>query len=1146
MSIQPKPQPQSLSTEPDVIQARAADPQASVGVAASAGTGKTKILIDRVLRLLLPRPDGTPGSPPHKILCLTYTKAAAGEMRQRLTRRLSAWAVIKQEELEKELAALLGTSLSAEICEAARRLFADIADAPGGGIGMMTIHSFCQSVLGRFPLEAGIAPGFEVVEDSTDLFEKAVERTLSAAAKNSLLQQSLSRLTGEIDVERLPVLLRAFIRERGEVARIIGPWGIDGLYARLCEALDTEQGITSENILRQSCADTAFAAEDLRRAVPALLNGTAKTDIPRGEAIAGFLSATPQQRAENFADYRQCFFKVNGEFYKSYATAAVIKAMPDCEDILRAEALRLQELAERCNRALCARLTADLFTIASAVLEEYDNIKKAGALLDFDDLILRTRDLLRAHTDGGKPMTPWVLYKLDQGIDHILVDEAQDTSPEQWDIAAALADEFFSGQSARDHVRRTMFAVGDFKQSIYSFNRAEPRLFATMQENFRTQAQNAGEEWRTENLDTSFRSALAILEAVDAVFSASAAALGTATVSHKTKRGGQEGLVELWPLTPYVTARNSRTNADDFWQPPLNEQERQDGPAALAQTIAATVQSWIGKEQLPARDRPIEPGDIMILLRTRTPFFNSLVRALKERNIPVSGIDRMVLNEQIAVQDLLAAAQFALLPEDDLTLACLLKSPLLGWSEEDLMNMAAYRPEGTSLWSALRTHGRDVPWLQNLIDHAGSLRPFEFFSMILTRPCPADPQGGMRAMTARLGSDARDPLDELLSICLDFERSNIPSLQNFLHWQQHSESEVKRELEESGGRLRIMTVHAAKGLQAPIVILPDTISMPAIRLNERLLWPHKTGLEVPLFSPRKEMDCSLYARHLQAIKTAQEEEYRRLLYVAMTRAEDRLYTCGHGSSADAPEGSWYALIRAGLKALPGTAESEDGTLRLHRAQSKPPDNVAKTAQTKDQAKPLPVWLHEPAPAEKSGPELLVPSRPAIPDPPARSPLAPAAAERFRRGNIAHKMLQFLPSLPQQKRHAAAKAFLQQTAPDLESLADEILAILENPEFAKFFAPDSLAEAPITGLLPDGRLVSGQIDRLLIEEKEIWILDYKTNRPPPLTQKDVPAAYIAQMRAYRDTLAAAYPGRVIHTALLWTDGPRLMKLDLSDA
>lgn len=1148
-------------------QRRAADPLVSAWVGASAGSGKTKVLTDRVLRLLLPRPDGQPGSDPEKILCLTFTKAAAGEMALRIGRELGHWAVLPEPELAVTLERLLGRTPTPEILGAARQLFARVIDAPGG-IRILTIHSFCKSILSRFPLEAGLSPGFEVIEEgeARRLLDAATAQTLENSGADDTLAEAVDLLAAEQTREQFRALVEDLVQERLQLERLAQRcWGAEGIYTEICRFLGLPPGQDAVHVILDACANGSFEEEALRRVAQALAAGGGKSDLKRARTLSSWLDATPQARVAQFDSYREVFFTKEGDLRKALASKAAKARDPECEPPLTREAQRLAAVQERVKSAECAGLTRALLRIGLDIINIYRSLKEKRGVLDYDDLVTRTLNLLQGRSMGMEEAdaAPWIMYKLDQGIDHVLIDEAQDTNPEQWEIVAALCSEFFAGEGAHAGLSRTVFSVGDAKQSIFSFQRAAPDRFARMRSHFETLARAAGAGWERVEMDVSFRSGRSVLRLVDAVFAEDSARSGVSEspVRHLSSRQGQAGLVELWPVFGPPEGENAQ-EIEGLWTPPVAARDTASGAARLAGRIAATIRGWIDSgEPLPSRGRAVRAGDVLILVRSRTAFVGQLVRALKLRGVSVSGVDRMILTEQLAVRDLLALAAFALLPEDDLSLACALKSPLVGIGEEALFTLCHGRK--ASLWARLRAdpeHEKTANWLNALIVRAASGRPYEFFTGILQEPCPAD-DSGLKAIRARLGEEALDPLDELLNAALDSDRTGSGTLRGFLKALSRPGGGIKRQTEDFADCVRIMTVHGAKGLQAPIVFLPDTLRGPSSRRTSRLLWPDRTGAPTPLWTPRGELAPKPYRAAFDILRARDDEEYRRLLYVALTRAEDRLYVCGHRGGREPLDESWYHYIARAFRALENVQESvfegykasiaEEGPgilFRISDPQTESPDRIR--AERGEAA--LEVgdsrWLRRPPPPEPSPPRPLTPSRPADPDPAVLSPLAEGDAQRFRRGVLTHRLLQIIPDFPRAKRAEAMERFLDTQAADLpaelrEDIGCEVLKILESQEFAPLFGPGSLAEVPVTGLLGDGRLVSGQIDRLLVTEKQIVIVDYKTNRPPPQDPKDVPLAYRNQLRAYHDTLARIWPGREIRTFLLWTDGPRMMEVAL---
>lgn len=1111
--------------DPDQLQRRAADGACSAWVVASAGTGKTKVLTDRVLNLLLG------GSAPEHILCLTFTKAAAAEMTNRLHERLGHWAVMEDGKLRQALQYLTGEAPDHEKCHDARRLFARVLDA-AGGMKILTIHAFCQSLLRRFPLEAGVAPHFEVMDERSakEALAEAREAVLARArsGQDARLAEALAEVTAHLGETRFGDLLDLLSLERARLA---------ALPENVALVTAGKLGIASAPPPDPHACDAAA----LRRAAAILTESKAVTDRRRGDAIAAFL-ANPAPRPADFAAYSAAFLTEKDEIRKQIITKSLAAANPDVEKALLAEAERVRTACAALHAHAIQRATAALLDLAAALLAEYETRKRLHGFLDYEDLILRSAALLR------RPgVAPWVLFKLDGGLEHILIDEAQDTNPEQWQVVTALAEEFFAGMGTRETVR-TIFAVGDTKQSIYSFQRADPREFLRMRGHFAGMAR----ELRPVALDISFRSTEAVLAAVDAVFAGPAGvgvALDGTPIHHTAHRAGHGGLVEIWPTAAEVAGDSEDGSA---WEPPMTQRHAPSPRSRMAQAIAAQLRHWLDTgERLAARGRAVHPGDVMVLVRRRDGFVADLVRALKDRDIPVAGVDRMMLTEQLAVEDLVALGEFLLLPEDDLTLACVLKGPLFGLAEETLFALAHNRRG--SLWEALKAEAERDPilaaireTLSALLARADFTAPYELYAEIL------GPRRGRRAILERLGPDAADPIDEFLGLTLAYEREHVPSLQGFLHWLVTGTTEVKRDLGQGGqDEVRVMTVHGAKGLQAPIVFLPDTVQVPE-RMSP-LFWLDDA---FPVWVPKPGIHPASVEAARALTKQRMEEEYRRLLYVAMTRAEDRLYVCGWEGRKAAPPGNWHALVREGLAgcavpfdfdntALVG-AQGWNGTgLRLlGRQEAKARDDNAFLARPRGEAV-LPLWAKAPPPPEPRPAHPLAPSLPAGEEPATRSPLdgAPFNPAGFQRGLLIHRLLQLLPDLDPSRRREAAAAYLSRplhglTPVQQAEILAETLGVLEDPDLAGLFGPDSEAEVPITGLVGD-YAVSGRIDRIVVRPDEVLIVDYKTLRPAPACPENIPYIYLRQLAAYRATVQAIYPGRQVRCILLWTDGPRFM-------
>ena len=1106
---------------------RATDPTASAWVSANAGAGKTTLLTDRVTRLLLA------GADPARILCLTYTKAAAAEMGKRLFGRLGEWALLPDDELKGKLAAIGENATAKRKLREARRLFAKALETPGG-LKIQTIHSFCQHLLTRFPIEANIPPRFSVLDErsASELMQAARDTVLSNAASDPILSDAIATLSIRTADGRFAEILGLALSQAGKIEeRLTGHGGLEKLFVHQREVLGSAPGEDENVVIAKLCAEIAREQSQWREIARWLIEG-GKRDRERGDRLAAFLETGCAPKSYDLL--RGTVLGKDLEPYKDIASKDLRTASPGNDTRARALQQRILDTEERRKAAACATLTEAFLRVALAVLSEYKRLKRERAALDYDDLIQATLTLLET---GDAAL--WVLYKLDGGLEHILIDEAQDTSPEQWEIVAKLAEEFFAGEGRRENVPpRTLFAVGDEKQSIFSFQGARPEGFGKNRGIFMKRAEDAHMIFHSLRPAVSRRSGKAILKFVDAVFENASAADGlTSTgdpIVHEPSRE-TPGRVEVWKPVPPPDAPNP-----DPWDAPVDAQRSDSAASQLANQIARRIAGWIkDKAAIPGTGKPVTPGSIMVLIRRRNAFTEEMIRKLMEHNVPVAGADRMVLTKQIAILDLVALGRFALLPEDDLTLAALLKSPLLGLSEDDLFALA--NPRKGTLWRELTARRAENPawerahaFLDEVLAQADFLPPFEFYARILGK-------GARRRIAARLGEEAEDAIDEFLALALAHESAHSPSLENFLAWFEQGASEIKRDMEQEGGAVRVMTVHGAKGLEADIVITPDTVQIP------------EHGKRAGLFFTD---DCVFYgmpadsapialSNAKQAEQLREMQEYRRLLYVAATRAREWLIVCGYEPKRKRTSDlSWYAHVEHAARRIGREESIGDETILaigapLAGAASPAPEKISPKTE-------LPAFLASAAQEEREFPRILRPSED-YEEPPPVSPTD--QKRRFGRGLLVHVLLAELPKLAREDRKKAASAYLARKglSPDAaDTLTREALAILDDPVFHPLFADGSRAEVPIVALLPElGNVrVSGQIDRLAVAETRVLVADFKTNRPPPSRPEDVSRVYLAQLALYRAALAKIYPGKTIECALVWTHEARLMPVPAS--
>ncbi len=1127
----------------------AANPEQSVWVSANAGTGKTHVLINRILRLLLS------GTPPHKILCLTFTKAAAAEVANRLRKRLGEWAAMNDMDLEQSLENILGSLASDKETAAARTLFASILEIPEG-LRIRTVHSFAESLLGRFPVEAGLAPHFSVIDDrrATEIRAEARNQIICHDDQHQTVQltEALSHIACHVNADDLENLLKELYRQRSLLRHLMKqPDGLRRMDSRTRKAFGLSIKDTKESLIKDASSnDKCINEKALYYAVKALQNGS-NPDQDRAGKIDAWLNMKPVQREAQFEKtYAHIFLTKKYELRKesTLITKKPKEEYPEALSALLNERDRVFLVFERLKAVAIAEATKSLLIFGTALISAYEDIKASRALLDYDDLIEKAEGLLE--NESG---VSWVHYKLDGGIDHILVDEAQDTSPAQWNIISRLAGDFFTGLGAENNERpqhRTVFAVGDEKQSIYSFQGAEPIRFGMMRNHFHEQETSIGRNLPTVELEASFRTTSAVLEVVDAVFASPEAFDGLTwnnkTVHHSTNRQGQAGLVELWDTLTTDNVTEIRP-----WDLPFDKKTAESPVVRLAEKIAKCIQDWLNNgECLQSTGRPITPGDIMILVPQRKLFAEEMLRALKRHGVPVIGRDRLILTDHLAAMDLIAAGRFALLPDDDLNTAVVLKGPFIEFDEDILFTLAHKRSE--TLWKTLADRRNENPefaraWriLSSLLKRADYTPPFEFYSQLLN-------SGGRRDLLAHLGSEASEPIDEFIALTLDFERDHEPSLEGFLYWLERGKTEVKREMESGIDEVRVLTVHSAKGLESNIVFLPDTCKLPGSRKDPKTHWSNsEDDDDFVIWRTSKEVEEKLSSELHEASRIAIKQENRRLLYVAMTRARERLYVCGWEGKNGRKAGCWYDLIfpifkENGEKISLDTGEN---LFRIERPQIVVQNEDKVATKKLEIVHPLPRWALTPAPPEPQPIKPLAPSRPTEEDPPTMSPIKDGSANRFQRGLLVHRLLQNLPNIALKDREAKGNEFLKRPSLNLTSKARgeilrETLAVINHPDHADLFGPGSLAEVPITGVLglnEASNVISGQIDRILVSNNTVTIIDYKTNRPPPEDETGVSKIYLRQMAAYRDLIKSVYPERSVQALLLWTVGPRIMSL-----
>jgi ATP-dependent helicase/nuclease subunit A len=1113
-------------------QALAADPVAHASLSASAGTGKTQVLTARVLRLLLK------GARPESILCLTFTKAAAAEMANRIGDRLAKWVRLKRSELWSDLAAL-GETPDDRLIERARQLFARVLDCPGG-LKIQTIHAFAQSLLAAFPAEAGIVPGFQPIEGRAE--QELVHRTLAElmadaeAADDGALIRDVQVLSRRLSEKGAVDYLQACARRPAAMEALGPPASIE---AKIRELMSLPEE-SAEDYIAERCGDDQLDCKLLMAVAEANRKWGTQTGLAHADTIEQWLSLTPMERAWRLSD----LLKVTKRVYPGQS-----RAEPHYEDQAARIATLIGDLLDLQNGARLAAEMAAGLRAGQAFAKAYTQAKRAAGVADFNDLIEWTRGLLREEGMGD-----WVRYKLDRQVDHVLVDEAQDTNGAQWEIIERLVEEYFSGSSeAADRVR-TLFMVGDFKQAIYGFQGTDPKRFREAREMFKRRAaamatgddlfsyRQQAQEFRDLSIAASFRSAQPVLDVVDAVIGElgpAALGLDEPPSQHRAYHQRRAGSVELWYPFAIEESPDDSDEGEERW---ISIRDRKYADA-LAERIKRMI---VDAPVLASTERPLKPGDILILVRSRGELASLIVARLFSAGVPVAGVDRLHLHEPLAVQDLLAAVRFVVQPHDDLNLACLLVSPLIGWDQEQLRALAFGR-ERKSLWRVLRKRAEEFAdahaALAELLRIADFTSPSRFLETILTGPME-----GRSKLYGRLGMAARDPIDELMNSALEFERNEAASLERFLSWFSRGTVDVQRDPGQPANEVRVMTVHGAKGLEAPVVILadatadPDRLGRPPLTVDMEM-----SGVVAPLLRPKKEELRPPFEDTIARSKQRDLEEHWRLLYVALTRAADRLIVSGvrpkeRKDGADPrPQECWHRAVERAMApiAAPGTGHV---MLGFASGELQP----AKRTKSKTEVPPavVPEWAKLPAPPEARPPRPLAPSAIAVDDEVAPPP-SEAMRAAARRGTLIHQLLERLVAVDPDRRREAALRWLERSAgvsdEQLASeIADQVCGILSDPLFGPLFGAGSLGEAPLAATRPDGRVIAGTADRLLVAGSRVSVIDFKTGRVPA-TDSDIPASHRAQMAAYAEALRVIFPGREIRAALLYTAGPKLVEL-----
>lgn len=1041
-------------------QIKASDPSSSIWVSASAGTGKTKILTDRVIRLLLT------GAELNKILCLTFTNAAANEMKERIIGTIFRWSILPDHELALELEKTQGAPASYKQLILAADLYEQYLRSENS-LNVQTIHSFCQKLLKQFPLEAGISPNFQIIDEIK-------EQALLNEIKTIIIRHP-----------NLEIITRYLITNFHELI-------IDEIFN---EIIQNKQLFTHNNIIYD--CDIIEISKHLIAKLSTPIEEYF-TDFIEHQLLQNILGSNP-----TFSQVKDLFLTAQGTMRK-HLDKNLKKNQILYDELLELQQEFYQKTQEFKNQQL-QYFSKLIELLSSSLISEYENIKAKKALLDYDDLIEKSC-LLLSNSDAKE----WILYKLDGFIDHLLVDEAQDTSGSQWKVINSLITEFYSGEGS-NKTDRTIFVVGDAKQSIFSFQGAELNTFIETNLKLAEKIYYANKKFSNIELEVSYRSGQEILDVVYAVFCSQQKiapySFAMPIYNLEAFRKNLKSSVELWPLC------KAPSEKQDFW--PIKENPQSENvQIILANQIASYIKTLIdSKIILSSTQKAVRPQDIMILFRKRDQLVKQVIRSLEEHNLHTSGLDRINLQENMAVQDLLNIARFVLNPDDDLNLASLLKSAIIGATDKELYDLTTNRTG--SLWHSLEInstkyqdlHGKLLEF-QTLYTQTNILEFFQYITDIM----------GYRALLTEQNDDA---INELLYICENYMIQHNNSMQKFLLWLGSINSSIKREnLGED--QIRIMTVHGAKGLQAPIVIMCDTTSMPSN--NNRFFWAENKQLVASKHSE----DSSEYLQELKnEAKKLGYAEYLRLLYVAMTRAQEKLIICGYQAAKNVSEDCWYEIINRTMQRL--ASAQEDGSLIYGRNEI---NDITAEASTLSSNQNIihfyPEFLNKTL-AIKTRVDSYIAS--------STTPLA--QENHLEYGLIFHKILEDSISSKKLDKMSSHPFIKSLSSAQQNRILGSIEKIQGNLEFRELLKLKTFTEINMGTLQNSSSIDLKRVDLMICDHERVIIIDYKSDNKPPQNIDHVPLSYIEQLAHYKQICQLIYPSKQIITKILWLENGQLM-------
>lgn len=1123
--------PTRLEKSPLTLQQQASNPRTSVWVNASAGSGKTKVLTDRILRLLLE------GTLPSQITCLTFTRTAAAEMRERLNKRLENWILFSEEELREDLFDLTGMPPCTEQLKEARLLYGKVCDSQPE-LALQTFHSFCQSILQRFPIETSLSPNFSLADEAAqhrilkDLKQKILENP-SFKLTHPRLHDGLETLAGFMPESMFINILDEVIAKRFKFRTLFEN------HNSFESCLEDQKRFILNNELRfdsfEASHQTIYFSKKIIEISSALYPFIQQLESGNvtEQSIADYLKyvqalesgSTKQSEDTAWIQVKTVFLTKAGTIRSRLISKKLEQQVASLGPILDSFITQLTKLVELEKILLTWLCTEATLKVAYEFYILYEESKAQLGLIDFDDVIFKVENLLQ-----DPELSASVLFFLDKKIDHILMDEAQDTTPSQWKIIELIVQELLVV-----HDQKTFFVVGDPKQSIYSFQGADHNLFVTMHDYFKKFFEKAHLPWLSINMITSYRSTSTVLATVDRVCNTLPFLhkLQNEEIKHLPFRKTTEGRVHFWPLIKRKEQQEkigAFSNATDVLQ------------KELAEMLANHIETWcLSQPVLPSTGLPVEPKDIMILVRRRSNLITYLTKALKKRKIPVNGQDRLQLWENLAIQDLYAIGCWVVRPFDDFALACVLKSPLIRIEEKELLVLRASSHEKT-LWDTIctrrATYPKEFSLLEELLNEAEKKSPHDFYVYLL------EYYGLESWYTSQITPATSMYINLFLEQTLEpaYEQPGLESLDVFLSdiYQNKDRSYPRPNAQDNS--VKIMTIHGAKGRQAPIVILPDITQTPITRDN--IHWFNSQPYLYLAVTPPNISLPSYLKSYLMKEEQHKINEYMRLLYVAMTRAEDHLFFSGYEPHNN-NDLSWHNFVKPHVETnlnCPLTSKENKKCRKV--SQSKKIQKYSKKAQ----------WgldcvrkeYTQPAPQEET--LAFMPITSATKQyAESKESILPTNYLKFNTPNITfgtalHKALEKAPYSSDQSLEENLKIVsliysqVEERNAYLKSLMFEVQKLQENPDVLRLISMPSLIESTVVGLYKSARY-KGRIDRLCIDKSNniIYIIDFKTSLKVPKSIEQIPLSHQKQVNFYKSLLFSLFKDQYfLQPTLIYTE------------